>query len=214
MARGRSDDTGARQALPVQKRSRDRFERILNCAMELMAEKGSDALRMSDIVERATVPFGSLYQYFPDKTAIIAVLALRYNAIGRDCVAAELGALKAPADIHGVLCALTDSYYRFFLEEPVVRHIWQATQGDRALQKIDEEDGIYLTGLLADALARAIPDADEQVRVVFAQVVMVLIVAAVRHAITLPPEDSGRVLAAFKQMLPRGLTCPERLSGR
>jgi AcrR family transcriptional regulator len=68
--------------VPTQKRSRERFERILQCARELMAEKGSEAFRMSDIVERTGVPFGSLYQYFPDKTAIIGTLAERYNAIG------------------------------------------------------------------------------------------------------------------------------------
>ena len=45
-----------------------------------MAEKGSEAFRMSDIVERTGVAFGSLYQYFPDKTAIIGTLAERYNA--------------------------------------------------------------------------------------------------------------------------------------
>jgi hypothetical protein len=41
---------------------------------------------MSDIVARSGVPFGSLYQYFPDKTAIIGTLAQRYNVIGRDCL--------------------------------------------------------------------------------------------------------------------------------
>ena len=60
-----------------------------------MAEKGSEAFRMSDIVERSGVPFGSLYQYFPDKTAIIGTLAERYNAIGRACVRQELAAVKS-----------------------------------------------------------------------------------------------------------------------
>jgi AcrR family transcriptional regulator len=37
---------------------------------------------MSDIVERSGVAFGSLYQYFPDKRAIIGTLAERYDASG------------------------------------------------------------------------------------------------------------------------------------
>jgi AcrR family transcriptional regulator len=60
-------------------RSRERFERILKCAAALMAEKGSEAFRMRDIVERTGMPFGPLYQYFPDKTAIIGTLAERYK---------------------------------------------------------------------------------------------------------------------------------------
>ncbi|WP_204337509.1 TetR/AcrR family transcriptional regulator, partial [Klebsiella pneumoniae] len=76
--------------VPVQKRSRERFERILQCAAAVMAEKGGEAFRMSDIVERTGIPFGSLYQYFPDKAAIIGTLAERYNAMGRACVERDL----------------------------------------------------------------------------------------------------------------------------
>src|SRR6202790_5701256 len=81
--------------VPTQKRSRERFERILACAAEIMAEKGSEAFRMSDIVERTGVAFGSLYQYFPDKTAIIGTLAERYNAIGRAAARANLAPVRS-----------------------------------------------------------------------------------------------------------------------
>ena len=187
----------------MQQRSRDRYERILACAMEVMSEKGSDAFRMSDIVERAGVPFGSLYQYFPDKTAIIATLAERYNAIGRECVAKELKALRTPDDIYPVLCTLTDSYYQFFLLEPVVHHIWQATQADRALQAIDKADGIYLTGLLIEALQRAVVDAPGPALMDFAQMVMVIITAAVRHAVTLPPGEGEKASLRIQTHAPK-----------
>src|ERR1700730_18828144 len=98
--------------VPTQHRSRERFERILACAVEVMAEKGSDAFRMSDIVERTGIAFGSLYQYFPDKTAIIGTLAERYNAIGRDCVRRDLSAVKRARDLYPALCRIVDSYYR------------------------------------------------------------------------------------------------------
>src|ERR1700751_5382597 len=132
---------GLARLVPTQQRSRERFEKILECAAALMAEKGSEAFRMSDVVERTGVPFGSLYQYFPDKTAIIGTLAERYNAIGRDCVRKELLGLRTLAGLHTILRRITDSYYQFFIDEPAVRDIWQATQADRALQKLDEEDG-------------------------------------------------------------------------
>jgi len=188
--------------IPTQKRSRERYERILACAVELMAEKGSDAFKMSDIVERTGIGFGSLYQYFPDKTAVIATLAERYNAIGRDCVRKELSALKSAGDLHAVLCRITQSYYDFFQREPAVRHIWQATQADRNLQKIDEEDGLALTGLLMAATRQALPAARETDLADFCQLQMVLISAAVRHAITLPSRDGRRILDLFMAMLP------------
>src|ERR1700736_2208033 len=113
--------SGLARLVPTQQRSRERFERILGSAAEVMAEKGSEAFRMSDIVERTGVPFGSLYQYFPDKTAIIGTLAERYNAIGRDCVRRDLAAVKRARDLYPALCRIVDSYYRMFFDEPVDR---------------------------------------------------------------------------------------------
>ena len=204
-----ADSQRITQLVPTQQRSRERFERILACAVEVMAEKGSDAFRMSDIVERTGIAFGSLYQYFPDKTAIIGTLAERYNAIGHDCVRKELSALKKIRDLHEVLCRIADSYYQFFLDEPAVRDIWQATQADRALQKIDEEDGAYLSGLLIDALQTVAPQVSEKSLSDFSQMMMVLIAAAVRHAIYLPPKEGLRILALFKRMLPKDLSVLE-----
>jgi AcrR family transcriptional regulator len=197
---------GLARLVPTQQRSRERFERILQCAAEVMAEKGSEAFRMSDIVERTGVAFGSLYQYFPDKTAIIGTLAERYNAVGRDCVRRDLSTMTSATDLHPALCRITDSYYQMFIDEPVMRDIWQATQADRALRKLDEEDGAYLSGLFLDALRRIAPNVPEPGLSAFSQLTMTLIAAAVRHAITLDARAAGLLLTLFKALLPRDLS--------
>jgi AcrR family transcriptional regulator len=212
VVKGRKDGTpkagaaGLARLVPTQKRSRERFERILACAAEIMAEKGSEAFRMSDIVERSGVAFGSLYQYFPDKTAIIGTLAARYNEVGHDCVRRDLSTIETFEDLHPALCNIVDSYYQMFIDEPAMRGVWQATQADRALQELDEEDGAYLAGLLSDAVGPLIPGADKAAIIAFSQLTMILIAAAVRHAITLPSREARRILTLFKQMLPRDLT--------
>ena len=157
---------------------------------------------MSDIVERTGIAFGSLYQYFPDKSAIIGTLAERYNAIGRDCVRNELTGLRDLADLHDTLWRVTIAYYRFFIDEPAVRDVWQATQVDRDLRELDREDGVFLTRLLFDALRPLAPSIPAQSLADFCQMAMVLIAAAVRHAITLPPKEGRRLLNAFKELLP------------
>jgi AcrR family transcriptional regulator len=203
---------GLARLMPTQKRSRERFERILECAAEIMAEKGSEAFRMSDIVERTGVPFGSLYQYFPDKAAIIGTLAERYNAIGRDCVRRDLSAVKSARDIYPALCRIVDSYHQMFIDEPVMRDIWQATQADRVLQKLDQEDGAYLSGLLSDALRRIAPGVPEPALSAFSQLTMTLIAAAVRHAITLDAKEARRIIMLFKRLLPKDLSALSRSS--
>jgi AcrR family transcriptional regulator len=197
---------GITRLVPVQKRSRERYEHILGSAAELLAEKGSEAFRMSELVERTGVAFGSLYQYFPDKTAIIGTLAERYYQVGRDCVARDLADVKTTRDLHPALCRIVDSYYRMFIDVPVMRDIWRATQADRALQKLDEEDVDFLAGLLADTLRRIAPDAAKPVLRAWARLIMTLIAAAVRHAIALSPKEARLLLATFKRMLPNDLS--------
>ena len=60
--------------------------------------------------------------------------------MGRACVERDLATVKTVADLRPALSRIVDSYYRMFLDEPVMRDIWQATQADRALQKLVERD--------------------------------------------------------------------------
>lgn len=192
---------GVARLAPTQKRSRERFEKILRCAEELLLEKGSDAFRMSDIVERAGVPFGSLYQYFPDKTAIVGTLAERYNAIVNEGAGKVFEGMRGAQDLHPVLCRLTDGYYEWYRKEPVLAAIWQATLADRALQDIDKQDCEYLAGLLGEAMRPFVDEGPEEIEA-FSRLAITLIGAAVRYAITLDEPEAGRVLAQFKAMLP------------
>ncbi|OAF06561.1 hypothetical protein [Bradyrhizobium neotropicale] len=89
----------------------------------------------------------------------------------------------------------------------------EATQADPIVQKIDEEDVAYLAGLVGDALQRIAPKVPIATLTSFSQLTMVLIAAAVRHAITLPPPEGRRSLALFKQILPRDLSAVEQLAG-
>jgi AcrR family transcriptional regulator len=63
---------------PQQLRSQERVDSILNAAEELFIEVGYEQTTTRAIATRAKVPVGSLYQFFPDKEAILKALATRY----------------------------------------------------------------------------------------------------------------------------------------
>lgn len=63
---------------PSQKRSRKRVEVILAATRSLLQEQGVAAITTTRIAERAGLPVGSIYQYFPDKTAIFANIYTDY----------------------------------------------------------------------------------------------------------------------------------------
>lgn len=62
---------------PVQQRSAKRVERMLEACAALIEEVGYDGVTTTLIAERAGVAVGSLYQFFPDKRAVVQELTLR-----------------------------------------------------------------------------------------------------------------------------------------
>ncbi|MCU1594884.1 MAG: TetR family transcriptional regulator [Frankiales bacterium] len=68
--------SAARRA-PVQRRSALRVEAMLDAAAGLLDDVGPEGLTTSGIARRAGVSVGSLYQFFPDKHAVVEALARR-----------------------------------------------------------------------------------------------------------------------------------------
>ncbi|MGB5368262.1 MAG: TetR/AcrR family transcriptional regulator, partial [Polyangiales bacterium] len=62
---------------PSQERSRERVERILDATSALLGGRPVDKITTAAIAETAGVPIGSVYQYFPNKLAVLAELARR-----------------------------------------------------------------------------------------------------------------------------------------
>jgi AcrR family transcriptional regulator len=197
------DIAGQPRRIPTQKRARDRVAKILAVASQLIAEKGSEAMKMSEIVELAGVSFGSLYQYFPDRTAIIRTLADRFNELGHACVSGELDSVRTEADLHPALARIADAYYNCFLTEPVMRDIWAATQADRLLQELEAADTEYLAMMVCSTLKRLRPGEDPAALATLARLLMQLVAAAVRYAIMLEREEGDRVMTMFKRSLPQ-----------
>jgi AcrR family transcriptional regulator len=188
---------------PTQRRSRERVERLLAVATKLIAENGSDALRMSDVAARAGVSIGSLYQYFPDKAAIIRTLAERFNAQGRACVEPELAKVQTEADLQTALAFSLDGYYQMFLDNPVIQDIWSGTQADKTLHDIALADVRDHGQMLLDVLTRLRPNADPASLATKSLLLMHLTDATVRLAVSLPRPEGDALIAAFKPILLR-----------
>jgi AcrR family transcriptional regulator len=63
---------------PQQERAALRRAKFLKVAERLIAELGYDAVTMTAIAEQAGASIGTLYDYFPDKTAIAVALKTQY----------------------------------------------------------------------------------------------------------------------------------------
>jgi AcrR family transcriptional regulator len=66
--------TKAARRQPTQERGKERVRVILAAALELFKERGIEETTTNDIAERAHIPIGSLYRYYPNKDTIIVAL--------------------------------------------------------------------------------------------------------------------------------------------
>lgn len=85
---------------PVQQRSQERLERILDACAELLDEVGAGALTTKEIAARAQVPIGTLYQFFTGKQSLLAALARRNLRRYLDRLTRRLAA-ESPQDVGG-----------------------------------------------------------------------------------------------------------------
>lgn len=195
---------------PTQQRSRERQERILAAATRLIADKGSDQLKMSEIAERSEISIGSLYQYFPDKSSVIHTLAERYNAESRRCIAEAMEAVEDAQGLQAAYSQLLDLYYEIVMATPVMRDIWSAMQADKQLLQLELGESRVAGALLARAMFRVYPDLDERQVEESAFLIWHLGEATMRLAVTCTPEEGRALVEAFKRMSLREIMQPVR----
>lgn len=112
-----------KRKLPLQARAKQTVEVILEAATQILWRSGGDRLTTNRIAERAGVSIGTLYQYFPNKEAILFAL------IERRCTEGEARIKAALAGCHGepfdvvvdrTVCAIAATFY---VERPLVRRM-------------------------------------------------------------------------------------------
>jgi AcrR family transcriptional regulator len=76
----RPDDATTRRKRPRQARSKAMVTAILDAAARVVRTDGDDHLTTNRVAEVAGVSVGSLYQYFPNKAALLVALLERHDA--------------------------------------------------------------------------------------------------------------------------------------
>ncbi len=77
MKKNRAESLSPRKK-PQQRRSRVTIDAIFEAAIQVLLANGLDRITTIQIAERAGVSVGSLYQYFPNKRALLAAVVKRH----------------------------------------------------------------------------------------------------------------------------------------
>lgn len=147
---------------PVQARSRARVETILNTAKDIISEVGSDGLKMNALAQRAEVPIGTVYQFFPNKSAVIHTLVKATMDQVRMGLEKQFKDMQSLDDAAMRIENAVRGYCTFLNAEPMVRDILSSTQGDKNLRALDHQDSGQNGEMLFERLKIYVADSDHE----------------------------------------------------
>jgi AcrR family transcriptional regulator len=103
MARTRTESLNPRKK-PQQRRSRVTIDTIFEATIQVLLANGLDNITTIQIADRAGVSVGSLYQYFPNKRALMAAVVKRH--VGEVADATIAACNLAHGKTIGEMCAM------------------------------------------------------------------------------------------------------------
>lgn len=142
---------------PVQERGRERFELILRTGREQLAEVGVDGFTFEGVAAAAGIPIGSIYQFFPNKHALICELSEQDTAALADQLAKA--AEQFPSDDwQADVDRLIDQLANMWRSEPGRRHVWLAMQSTGATRSLAAEQTRRVTTQIVPLVAWLFPE--------------------------------------------------------
>jgi AcrR family transcriptional regulator len=186
--------------VPQQDRSREKVQRILDAADELLAREGAPALAMTRVAEEAGVAVGSAYSYFPDKAAIAEALALRYWSSVTEAIAAvvEADVSEPLADPVGTLL---DAVAAGFRGSAGFRALWFSPLRTERMRDVTRPLRTEVGARLERLLAGHWPQAGAGERATAARMLVLAADGLLREAFRLDPDGDPTVIAEGHAML-------------
>jgi len=186
---------------PKQDRSRERVDDILKVAKKLIGEKGVDMVTMREIAVETGGPIASVYQYFPNKSAILATI---YAQFCHDMEAEQdrlLATLHQPDDPLRVAKQVLEIYFLAIQNDPAFLDVLIAVQADKALMDIDIAASRRMAERFSALAAHAVrPERQEAFKRVCFLMVQVSH-CAIRLALHLGSDEMTKVIEDFNGLI-------------
>jgi AcrR family transcriptional regulator len=181
---------------PTQQRARDTYEAILAATAALLQEVGIERLSTNLVCQRVGISPPALYQYFPNKYAVLHELGTRLM----DQQNALLQAWATPATMRLPPAAFTASLLQLFatthqLTSELTAGDWitRALRAVPALHHVRTSSHDHVTGLVHDAFMAAYPLADSGRVRTTVRVVIECVYAALELLFDDPSQDAEAV---------------------
>lgn len=161
-----------RRRIPLQERSRQRLERIVDAAAHVFADEGFEAATMEAVAARAETSIGSLYQFFPNKLAVFDAVAARYLERSRALFDAMWSSSAADRTWEELLDALIDGFFAFHTSDVGFRAVWTSMKLSRAFVDAGDALNLEIARRVEEVIARDAPKVPRKKRALVARFVV------------------------------------------
>ncbi|MCL6282190.1 TetR/AcrR family transcriptional regulator [Ruegeria sp. 2012CJ41-6] len=142
---------------PTQPRSRKRVRAILDATEKLLIESDVATVKMTEVARVAGVPVGSVYQYFPTRTALLTKLFEDQVAGIDSTLKAGLSQLTNWDQLEGFVVAASATAHDLVQQSPCLQKIWNSTGVDPAIEIADQRTTLHNARILTETLLRIAP---------------------------------------------------------
>ncbi len=190
--------------VPQQARSREKFDAILTAALRLIHEKGYEQVSMREIARDVGLPIASVYQYFPNKLAIVRQLWESYTASLGELLRMELDALAddpSETTLNRAVSDTVDHMVAHHGNNPEFIDIWRCVDASPELRTSNLQDTIWVAETISSAILHMAPTAGEEEVMCRALIACEAASATVKLAQELPPERLSGLYENLKSVL-------------
>jgi AcrR family transcriptional regulator len=191
--------TAAPRRIPQQDRSRARVDAILRTTLDLIGE-GRDA-SMREIADAAEVPIASIYQYFPDKTALLHAVLVGFYQKMRARMEKALVRVERIEDVPDFADAMLDGLLLELGPGSAHINVWAAAQSQEVLRKLDAKEALDLAELVSARIIAVGKGLDSAAIRDFCVFAVVMAGPVVRQSLAMSRRDGQGLLRELKAMI-------------
>ena len=187
--------------IPSQSRSKEKYEKVLETARQLIGSRGNDSVSMREISKHSGVALASIYQYFPDKNAILQAIMEDLFANVTQTLEHALKDCNNIDELTGGLNHSIDMFYQVFKKDPVLAILWAGLQANPKLMALDAKDSIKNAEIISQKICTIVSNVATQKIYDSSLLIVHMIGATIRLALTLTEDEGDRLVNEFKELV-------------
>jgi AcrR family transcriptional regulator len=185
---------------PRQARARQKLALVLQAADRLLAAEGPEALTTTRVAAAAGVSVGTLYQYLPDRDAIIDALAAQYLT-RLEALMDSFVARARHETWPDPVAVLVDAFAGLYRSEPGFRALWFGSLLTERTRKTDREHKRVMAAAVHRILVAQHLLADDAATATACYAAFLAADAVTQEAFRADPGGAADLLSQLKTML-------------